>query len=188
MKRPALVAVIVVLVALCVALGVYLSRPESPEPATSVVRQQAPKSAESRPREIKIYRVIVENNRPRLQATTEAVAAGGDPIENAMRQLVEQGSSGELSNPIPRGTRLLGVEVKDGLAKVDLSREFRDNFTGGSEGEALVIGVILRTLSQFDEVKKAQILVEGKPIDTLGHADLSQPLDVEWVSPEFGEK
>lgn len=187
MRRTALAIVVVVLVGLCVGLGVYLSRPKSSAP-TTVVRHEIPPASRPQPREVKLYRVIVENNQPRLQATTETIAADGDPIENAMRQLVGQGSSGALTNPIPKGTKVLGVEVKDGQAKVDFSREFRDNFTGGSEAEALVIGVILRTLAQFDEVKKVQILVEGKPIDSLGHADLSQPLDVGWVSPEFSEK
>jgi spore germination protein GerM len=188
MRRVVLAIVVVVLVGLCVGLGVYLSRPKPPEPTTSVVRHQIPQAEEHRTKEVKVYQVVVENNQPRLQATKETIASDGKPIENAMRKLVEQGSGGGLTNPIPKGTKLLGVNVKDGLAKVDFSREFRDNFTGGSEGEALVIGVILRTLSQFDEVKKVQFLVEGKPIESLGHAPLSEPLDVGWVSPEFNEK
>jgi spore germination protein GerM len=104
-----------------------------------------------------------------------------------MRQLVEQGDGKDASNPIPEGTRLLGLTVENGLATVDLSREFQDNFVGGSQGEALVVGTILRTLGQFPEVRRIRILVEGKPIDSLGHLDLSGPLDVDSVGTGFGD-
>ena len=89
-------------------------------------------------------------------------------------------------NPIPRGTRLLSLKVKDGLATVDLSREFSDNFSGGAEDEALCISSILRTLSQFPEIKKVLFEVEGKPLDTLGHLELDGPQDVNWVGTGMG--
>lgn len=187
MRNRALPILIAVLVALGIGLGVYLTRPKSPAPtAVPTETSKTPTTGESQTREVKVYGVVVENNQPRLQATTRTISGKDSLIETTLRALIEQGSTDGLTNPIPKGTELLGVEVKDGLAKVDFSREFRDNFTGGSEGEALIIAVILRTMAQFDEVKRVQILVEGKPIDSLGHADLSQPLDVRMVGSEFG--
>ncbi len=189
MKNRALTIAAVVLVAISIGLGVYISQRigspiREPEAPPTAQREPTPPPTEEKTREVKVFRVVVENNEPRLKSSVQSVP-DGDPIRSALSKLVEQGSNGGTVNPIPKGTKLLGVEVKDGLAKVDFSREFRDNFAGGSEGEALVIAVILRTMDQFDEVKKVQILVEGKPIDSLGHADLSEPLDVGWVSPEF---
>lgn len=187
MRNKALPILIAVLVALGIGLGIYLTRPKSPAPAaTSIETSKPPTTGEDQTREVKVYGVVVENNQPRLQATKQTITTKDSLIESTLRALIEQGSTADLTNPIPKGTELLGVQVKDGLANVDFSREFRDNFTGGSEGEALIIAVILRTMAQFDEVKKVQILVEGKPIDSLGHADLSQPLDVRMVGSEFG--
>lgn len=187
MRNKALPIIVALLVVLGIGLGIYLMRPKPPAPtATPAETSKTPTAGEDQTREVKVYGVVVENNQPRLQATEQTIRAKDSVIEMTMRKLVEQGSNGGLTNPIPKGTELLGAEVKDGLAKVDFSREFIDNFTGGSEGEALIIAVILRTMAQFDEVKKVQILVEGKPLDTLGHADLSQPLDVRMVGSEFG--
>lgn len=189
MRNKALPILIAVLVVLGIGLGIYLTRSKSAAPtATSIETSKPPNAGEDQTRQVKVYGVVVENNQARLQATTQTISAKDSVIEATIRALIEQGSTADLTNPIPKGTELLGVQVRDGLAKVDFSREFRENFTGGSEGEALVIAVILRTMAQFDEVKKVQILVEGKPVDSLGHADLSQPLDVRMVGSEFGER
>ncbi|MBP6965122.1 MAG: GerMN domain-containing protein [Armatimonadetes bacterium] len=181
---PLLIAALIVLVGLCVVLGMYLARQNSVVPTGTTVEKPVPTKEDSeKTREVTVYRVVVENNQPRLREKTALVS--GDPIEAALKELIGQVGKPDSTNPIPKGTRLLGVEVKDGVAEVDFSREFRDNFKGGSEGEALLLAVITRTLRQFGEVKTARLLVEGRPLDTLGHADLSEPLDVRGLGSEF---
>ena len=65
------------------------------------------------------------------------------------------------------------------LATVDLSKEFKDNFSGGSTAEALAINSVTATLGQFPGVKKVQFLVEGQKIDSLGGGqELTDPLPV----------
>ncbi|MBQ5389910.1 MAG: GerMN domain-containing protein, partial [Anaerovibrio sp.] len=51
-------------------------------------------------------------------------------------------------------------------------------FVGGSTGEEMLVGSLVNTLTEFPEIKKVQILVEGKEIDSLsGHLDLSRPVE-----------
>jgi len=186
MKKVPRASIIILLIA-CVALGAYLAisrqpaeRPQPPPPPLPTPSVKAPKK-------VKVYRVAVENNQPKLRATESDVRPGESPPEAALRRLIEQGDTADLANPIPKGTRLLGLKVEDGLATVNLSREFRDNFSGGSEAEGLTIGAILRTLGQFPEIKRVLFLIEGKPLDTLGHLDLLGPQDVSWVGSEYGD-
>ena len=41
----------------------------------------------------------------------------------------------------------------------------------------MLIGSIVNTLTDFPEVKKVQILIDGASVETLsGHLDLSEPL------------
>ena len=41
----------------------------------------------------------------------------------------------------------------------------------------MLVGSIVDTLTEFSEVKKVQILVEGKAVDTIaGHMDTEKPL------------
>ena len=78
---------------------------------------------------------------------------------------------------IPKTAKLRSVKVKDGVAKVDFSRELIKDFNGGSTGEEMLVGSIVDTLTEFSEVKKVQILVEGKAVDTIaGHMDTEKPL------------
>jgi len=187
--RKGMRVVVVILLAACFGLGAYLvTRPkhpaEAPPPAhTAPPSAQKPAPA---PAKLKVYRVALKNNQPVLCPTEVEAEPGKNPAETALTRLIEQGEGADLANPIPEGTRLLGLKVENGLATVDLSREFKANFAGGSEQEGLTIGAILRTLGQFPEIKRVQILVEGKTIDSLGHLDLSGPLGVDWVGSEYG--
>ena len=41
----------------------------------------------------------------------------------------------------------------------------------------MLVGSIVNTLTEFPEVKKVQILIDGTHVETLsGHMDLSEPL------------
>ena len=78
---------------------------------------------------------------------------------------------------IPDGTKLLDIDIAKGLARVNLSSEFRDNHWGGSSGEILTVYSLVNTLTQFSTVENVEILVEGEKIETLaGHMDLSAPV------------
>jgi germination protein M len=88
------------------------------------------------------------------------------------------------NSPIPNGTKVKRVKIVDGLATVDFSHEFRDNFHGGGTEEAQTINSVLKTLGQFPDIQQVQILVEGKPIDALSNLEISKPLDV--IRPENG--
>jgi hypothetical protein len=63
---------------------------------------------------------------------------------------------------IPDGTRLLGLTIEDGIAVVNLSKEFN-----GGGGSAAVIGrfaQVVYTLTQFPTVTGVEFQVDGSPI------------------------
>ena len=184
MKKGIRVTALCIVIAACVGLGAYVVMNRRPPPPP------APKPRAKAPspdvKKVKVYQVAVESNEAKLRPIEKELQADKNPAEEALRALIGQGDQGDLANPIPKGTRLLGFKVRKGLATVNLSREFRDNFAGGSEAEGLTIGAILRTLAQFPEIKQVQFLVEGKPLDTLGHLDFSGPQDVRSAGPQFG--
>lgn len=87
--------------------------------------------------------------------------------------------AGAEPSPLPKGTRVVSIEFAGPLVTLDLSPEFRDNFSGGETMEALALNAITGTLGQFAGVKRVQILVGGKRIDSLGGAQsLKEPLTV----------
>ena len=64
-----------------------------------------------------------------------------------------------------------------GVACVSFSLLLVKDFVGGSTGEEMLVGSIVNTLTEFPEVKKVRILIDGKSVESLsGHMDLTEPL------------
>lgn len=97
-----------------------------------------------------------------------------------IEELCKGPNNTDLFATIPAGTRLLDVNIRDGLCTVDFSRELVANHTGGSSGELLTVYSIVNTLTQFSTVERVNIIVEGQKLETLaGHLDLSVILERE---------
>jgi len=71
-----------------------------------------------------------------------------------------------LSSTIPEGTELLGVEISEGVALIDLSREFESG--GGSLSMMGRVAQVVFTATGFDGVDSVRFALEGDPIDVLG--------------------
>jgi len=68
--------------------------------------------------------------------------------------------------------------TEDGTLNVDISG--KNDYNYGSTGEDFSIKAITRTLFQFEEVKKIQLLVDGQIVESLmGHIDINQPFERE---------
>lgn len=74
-------------------------------------------------------------------------------------ELAEKG----LRAPLPEGTQVLGMTIRDGLAKVDFNSNFLQS--PDLEAEQNAIDAVVYTLTEFPSVDEVQILVEGKQID-----------------------
>lgn len=70
-----------------------------------------------------------------------------------------------LSSPIPEGTRLLGVDVADGTAAVDLSAEFDSG--GGSLSVLGRVAQVVYTATWFDDVDAVEFLIDGVAVEVL---------------------
>jgi spore germination protein GerM len=72
---------------------------------------------------------------------------------------------GTIGTQIPEDTRLLGLDVADGIATVDLSGQFASGDITGDEVEswATRLAQVTYTLTQFPTVESVRFLVDGKP-------------------------
>lgn len=94
-----------------------------------------------------------------------------------VKELIAGPKTKGLLRTIPEGTQLLDINVENGLCRVDLSKEFKENHWGGSSGEILTVYSLVDTLTQFSSIDQVEILVEGQKVETLaGHMDLSTPV------------
>ncbi|MCX8052716.1 MAG: GerMN domain-containing protein [Armatimonadetes bacterium] len=108
----------------------------------------------------------------------------GSKLDVALSALLTAGQGkGEAAGLIPEGAKLCGpVKVKGEVAIVDLSKEFLENFSGGTMQEALTLNAIVHTVvdNSDGKVKRVKILVEGEPVETLGGAfELTEPISAD---------
>ncbi len=79
---------------------------------------------------------------------------------------------GESQYAVELATQYLDIALKDGVAIVDLSREFTQVF-GNVNQEVAVYGLV-NTLTQFPTVREVEFRIEGKALNQLGNLDISR--------------
>ncbi|NLB73688.1 MAG: GerMN domain-containing protein [Firmicutes bacterium] len=127
--------------------------------------------------EVTVYYAGSTETESYLVPVRRRVAQGADPVRGALELLV-RGPLPEsgLEPTIPQGTEVRSLEVKGDLAIADFSEEIVANFVGGSWNEALLVGSIVNTLTEFPGIARCQILIEGKIKESIGgHIGIDTP-------------
>ena len=105
-----------------------------------------------------------------------------DSVEEEAKELISElirGPKGKLIPTLPRQTKLLNLHVDEkGVAKVSFSKAFAADHPGGSSAEIMTVYSIVNSLTtNFPQIKRVQILVEGKEIESIaGHLSLRGPI------------
>jgi len=107
---------------------------------------------------------LVQRNRAHPKTVRVATAALQELLAGPTE--AERHGSG-LTTSIPRGTSLLGVDIDNGVATVDLSSQFQAG--GGSGSLQLRLAQVVYTLTQFPTVKKVRFELDGSPVNVLSN-------------------
>jgi germination protein M len=97
---------------------------------------------------------------------TKGVAAAAMTALLAGPNAREQAAIPKISTTVPAGTQLLGLSIANGVATVDLSREFESG--GGSASVLGRLAQVVYTLTQFPSVKSVLFEVEGREVHAFG--------------------
>lgn len=154
-------------------LGVFLSgcnnqteQPDKSDQNDSAQKQEiAVYYLKSTDQEIYLVREVHQ-----VEKTTEVAQAAlnelikGDPV------------TPDAYRVLPEDTRILGVNIENGLATIDFSPEvLRANV--GSSGEGLGIASIVNTLTEFPTIQEVSFMVDGQvenAMDWWGHVGLHE--------------
>ena len=125
-----------------------------------------------------VYRAAADGSEYLLPEQFIVPDNGRTPMENALQNLVgTKPKDAKFDDVVPIGTKVLGLRVENGVAYADFSRELASRRQGSYE-EMMLVYAIVNTLTEFPEVQRVQILVEGKKVVSLsGHMDVEAPLE-----------
>jgi germination protein M len=88
----------------------------------------------------------------------------------AMKALLEGPTAAEkeggMTTSIPEGTTFLDLEVQNGIATINLSKEYSSG--GGTLSMMMRLAQVVFTLTQFPTVEGVSFALDGVPIDVLG--------------------
>lgn len=191
--RRAVSVVALVLLALVVGWALFVSLPRRYGP-TTVETPAASTAAPSAERRITATLYFISEDGMSLIGVQREVPFGESVVDQA-RYVVEAllaEAPPPLASPIPPGTALRTLYLTErGDAFVDLTIDARTNHTGGALDELFTVYAIVDALTvNLPAIRRVQILVEGKEVDTLaGHVDLRHPLqqNLQWVRMEKDE-
>ena len=122
--------------------------------------QPAPSQTPAGTTNLKIYLFLNE----RLVAVHRSVPETVAVARAAITELIEGpgAAEGALTSTVPGGTTLLGLNIADGLATIDLSKEFESG--GGSASMFGRLAQVVFTLTQFPTVDRVVLHLDGEPV------------------------
>ncbi len=100
-----------------------------------------------------------------LVKETREIQTNGNLYKKVVEELIKGPESSNLYPTIPSNVRVNSVEISDGTATVDFSREIitnLDEIPHSSATEIMAIYSIVNTLTEFEEIDRVKITVEGK--------------------------
>lgn len=136
---------------------------EEAEPLT-IELDQPPEIEEPQPEDLAAVSVYLIRDAVLVPVTRDLPVP--TTLETTLESLLSRVSQPEeranLRTSIPPGTRLLGVEVEDGTARLNLSSDFA---SVGGEEEIFAVAQIVLTATSTDLANSVEFELEGVPTD-----------------------
>ncbi len=105
---------------------------------------------------------------------------GQDAAEIVMAELLRGPQTSEGCLPMPEGTRVRSLAVRDRICYVDLSREFADNAPTEVSEAGLTLFALVNTLCIRSGISRVQLLIEGERVEYYGNISVDRPLSANF--------
>lgn len=116
-------------------------------------------------RSVSLYFAVSTDTDAYLTEEIREISVSKELYKNVVEELIKGPQSDQLYRTIPSNVKVNSVKISEGTATVDFSKEIITNFQEiphSSTTEVLAIFSIVNTLTEFEEIKKVKITIEGK--------------------------
>lgn len=104
---------------------------------------------------------FVDAEKTKVISEVADIDESGDLLKQLTQQLFEQPLGEAQTSLLPGKVELLEYQMKDGVLRLDFSREYQEM---NRTEEILIRASIVKTLVQVPDVSSVEILVEGSPL------------------------
>jgi germination protein M len=109
---------------------------------------------------VKLYFADAHNEDFLIEERQIAYVTGEEKYRLTLEELLKGSDNQAARNNIPENTQVYGIIKQKSFLIVNLSQDF--NQFGGSMAEILGVGALVNTMTQFEEITRVKILVEGE--------------------------
>lgn len=134
------------------------------------MRRTTDQTTASKATNVKVFEPEYHNGDLGFKQTEKAPPEGQDPMVYAVNQFLQG------SKVAPAGAKCTSAKKEGDTLVLDFSKEFDRTF--GTEDEQTLLVGLSKAAGQFPGVQKIRILVDGKPIDSWGNVELTEPIPV----------
>jgi hypothetical protein len=175
-KKIFIIAVIVIMISVTGWLFAAYYLPSRPKPLMVDIAGRGGSDTPAQFSEIKVPVTIFYPSSRGLVKEERTVAAGSLPVKMVESVLQEyfSGFKTDLKNTAVRGV----YRDRNRVFYVDLSDEFRRNFSGDAGNEYYMLKSLYQTIAaNISEVRDIKILIEGREVESIGgHMMILAPL------------
>ncbi|MCK5567336.1 MAG: GerMN domain-containing protein, partial [Actinomycetia bacterium] len=142
-------------------------------------RGEAAEAEEAYPSRLTVNIYFAVTGEERILAAEERTIIAGSPgnaLVSTMNELLKGPSKSYHFPVIPAGTSLIGAKAYEGVAEIDLSREFLENSLDSRILDEYIIYSIVNTVTEIPDINGVIFFIEGKRIKMYGNIDLSIPI------------
>ncbi|MGN7761843.1 GerMN domain-containing protein [Paenibacillus sp. 22594] len=145
------------------------AEPASPSPAAT----EQPTAPDKQSQNISVY--FTDPQQMELIPAKADISYTDDVEKYSEAYKALQSSTNPDQIPLWGKIELKSLKFADGQITMDIHKP--DEAQLGAGGEAFAISALAKTLFQFEEVKKIEVLVDGEQVESLmGHVDLEHPM------------
>lgn len=149
-------------------LGLQDSQDDELRPVSSIVigGTEASKLTDKTP--LRLYFANADNTKLKLEIryvdTAEAKKNDSTLASAVINELIKGPSDDKaFARTIPAETKLISpVQIENGIATVNLSKEFKTKHPGGKDAERMTIYSIVNSLTEIEGIEKVKFMIEGK--------------------------
>jgi len=175
-KKIAIV-VIVATISLCLIIlllmNTEIKKVEDTNTEKEIVPEEEISDAQIRETRLNLF-YIGENNE--LVSETKKIDSK-ELIENpyiiTIKMLLNNPSSSNLKTYIPQNTKINSIKKNGECIEIDLSNEFIDDMEENVEVQGLAISQIVNTMTQFSEINKVKIYINGSDEVTFKNGNIN---------------